>query len=342
MSTPPEAVRVIHGRLRDAKANAFAVVKDEQFYIRSFLDHHRRLGVEQFVIIDDHSTDGTRELLADQPDCVVLESPHRYGDEIDLAGATGTRRLRAGIAFKTLVPQRYLAGRYAVCLDADEYLVLPEGVASLGELIDLLARHDIVSVAASLIDFFPATIAEMEAPREFATADAMLGAHPYFDAVPIVGWKAGAPGVQRFNESATARLFRKHRVRKVPDAMAGAPRWLNRLLPYRHPETSVLKMPIVRWDPGIEYLNSHRTNVPPSHQVLVGLAHLKFTYDLARRIDYAIRSKAYVRGSRKYQWYIELLQSMRSGDGSFLGPDSRRYRSPADLGAVGLTRLSLT
>lgn len=341
MSTPTEVVRVIHGRLRDAKANAFAVVKDEQFYIRSFLDHHRRLGVEQFVIIDDHSTDGTRELLAEQPDCVVLESPHRYGDEIGLAGASGTRRLRAGIAFKTLVPQRYLAGRYAVCLDADEYLVLPKGVACLGELIDLLARHEIVSVAASLTDFFPATIAEMEVPREFVTADAMLGAHPYFDAVPIVGWTPGKAGVQRINESATARLFRKHRVKKVPDAMADAPRWLNRLLPYRYPETSVLKMPIVRWDPGIEYLNSHRTNVPASDRVLVGLAHLKFTYDLARRIEYAIRSKAYVRGSRKYQWYVELLRSMRAHDGSFLGPDSRRYQSPDDLADAGLTRLDL-
>lgn len=342
MSTPTEILRVIHGRLRDAKVNAFAVVKDEQFYLRSFLDHHRGLGIEQFLIIDDQSSDGTRELLASQSDCVVLESPHRYGDEITLAGATGTRRLRAGIAFKTLLPQQYLAGRYAVCLDADEYLVLPDGVASLGELIDLLARHQVASVAASLVDFFPATLAEMEQPREFPTGEAMLDAHPYFDAVPIVGWKAGKPGVQRLNESATARLFRQHGVRKVPEAMAGTPRWLHRLLPYRYPETSVLKMPIVRWDPGIEYVNSHRTNVPPSDQVLVGLAHLKFTHDLARRIDYAIRSQAYVRGSRKYQWYVELLQSMRAGDGVFLGPDSRRYRSPADLRAAGLTCIALT
>jgi glycosyltransferase involved in cell wall biosynthesis len=341
MSTADGALRIVHGTLRDARANAFAVVKDEQFYIRSFLDHHRRLGMEQFVIIDDQSTDGTRELLAAQPDCVVLESPHRYGEEIGLAGATGERRLRAGIAFKTLLPRQYLAGHYAVCLDADEYLVLPEGVASIGELIELLTRHDVASVAATLVDFFPATLAEMEQPREFPTAEAMLGAHPYFDAVPIVGWTPGKTGVQRINESATARLFRKHRVRKVPDFMAGAPRWLNRVLPYRYPETSVLKTPVVRWDRGVEYLNSHRTNVPPSDRVLVGLAHLKFTHDLARRIDYAIRSRAYVRGSRKYQWYVELLEAMRAGDGSFLGADSRRYRSPADLAAAGLTRLAL-
>lgn len=341
MSDSREVLRIIHGTLRDAKANAFAVVKDEQFYIRSFLDHHRRIGVEQFVILDDHSTDGTRELLASQPDCVVVESPYTYGQEIDLPGPTGERRLRAGIAFKTLLPRKYLTGRYAVCLDADEYLVLPQGVATLGELVDLLARHDVACVAGTLVDFFPATFAEMQQRREFPTAEAMLGAHAYFDAVPLLDRREGSTEFQRIDYSATGRLFRKHHVKTVPDFMLRAPRWLNRALPFRCPRTSVSKMPIVRWDPGVEYINSHRASVPPSGKVLVGLAHLKFTCDLARRVEYALESKVYVRGSRKYLWYVELLRSMRAGDGSFLGPDSRRYTGPADFAAAGLTGLEL-
>jgi hypothetical protein len=341
MSDSGEVLRIIHGTLRDAKANAFAVVKDEQFYIRSFLDHHRRIGVEQFVILDDHSTDGTRELLASQPDCVVVESPYTYGQEIDLPGAAGERRLRAGIAFKTLLPRKYLTGRYAVCLDADEYLVLPQGVATLGELVDLLARHDVACVAGTLVDFFPATLAEMQQRREFPTAEAMLGAHAYFDAVPLLDRRQGSTEFQRVDYSATGRLFRKHHVKTVPDFMLRAPRWLNRVLPFRCPRTSVSKMPIVRWDPGVEYINSHRASAPPSGKVLVGLAHLKFTCDLARRVEYALESKVYVRGSRKYLWYVELLRSMRAGDGSFLGPDSRRYTGPADFAAAGLTALDL-
>ena len=341
MNDRTEVLRIIHGRLRDAKVSAIAVVKNEQFYIRSFLDHHRKVGVEQFVILDDHSSDGTRELLAAQSDCVVVESPYTYGQEIGLPGPAGERRLRAGIAFKSLVPQKYLAGRWAVCLDADEYLVLPQGVATLGELVDLLARHDVVSVASTLVDFFPATLAEMRQPREFPSAAAMLEAHPYFDAVPLLERRPGAPGFRRNDYSATARLFRKHRVKTVPEFMLGAPRWLNRVLPFRYPSTSVSKMPLVRWDPGVEYVNSHRTNVPPSDKVLLGLAHLKFTYDLARRLEYALDSKVYVRGSRKYLWYVELLRSMSSADGSFLGPESRRYTGPADFAEAGLTALDL-
>lgn len=342
MHDTAEPTRIIHGTLRDTDANAFAVVRDEAFYIRSFLDHHRRIGIEQFLVVDDRSTDGTRELLAAQPDVVVLESPFRYGEVLTMNGPGGERRLRAGIAFKTLVPQKYLRGRYAVCLDADEYLVLPQGVATFGELVELLRRNDVSSVPASLVDFFPATVTEMEAPREFPTAEAMLGAHPYFDAVPLVGLTSAEAALVRLNENASARLFRKHRVKAVPERMRVAPRWLNRLLPYKYPVTTVSKMPIVRWDSHIEYMNSHRTNVPPSDKVLVGLAHLKFTYDLARRVAYALESKAYVRGSRKYQWYQELMDSMRKRDPSFLGPQSRQFHTPADFAAAKLTALALS
>ncbi len=334
--------RILHGPVRDAATNAFAIVKNELYYIRSFLDHHRKLGVEQFFILDDHSTDGTRELLVARDDCVVLESPFSFGEQVSVPGLCGGQPMRAGIAFKSLIPQKFLAGRYALYLDADEYLVLPAGVASLGELLDVLARNDVVSVAGSLLDFFPATVTEMDVPRDLPTSEAMLGVHAYFDAAPIIGWKAGKTAVVELDDNASARLFRKHRVKTIPESMLRAPRWLNRVLPFAYPTTSVLKTPIVRWDPGVEYLNSHRANVAPSDKVLVGLAHLKFTYDLARRIEYALESKAYVRGSRKYQWYEELLESMRRGDPSFLGPRSQRYRGPADLAAAGITKLELT
>jgi hypothetical protein len=333
--------RVVHGALRDAQATAFAIVKNEMYFVRSFLDHHRQLGVDQFIILDDRSTDGTRELLVAQPDCLVIESPFAFGEPVTLPGPDGGRRMRAGIAFKSLIPQRYLAGRYGLYLDADEYLILPAGVASVVELLDLLERNEIRSVAAGLIDFFPATVTELDVPRDLPTSAAMLAAHPYFDAVPLLGARPGKPWPAKVSKGTTARLLREHGIKLVPDPMRRAPGWLNRLLPYRYPTSSVLKTPIVRWDPGVEYLNSHRANVPASDKVLLGLAHLKFTHDLARRIDYALASKAYVRGSEKYLWYAQLLESMRCRDPSFLGPHSRRYEAPQDLAAAGLTRLDL-
>lgn len=333
--------RTLHGTLRDARATAFAVVRNESYYLRSFLDHHRRLGIDQFIILDDQSTDGTRELLLLQPDCLVLESPFAFGERVVVPGSWPERRERAGILFKSLIPQRHLAGRYALYLDADEYLVLPAGVASVGDLFEALARNRIPSVAAGLIDFYPESAGDMDVPRHLLTSQQMLGAHPYFDARPLLGWREGATSPHRTYDGATARLFRKHGVRHLPAWARGAPRWLRRMLPFRYPTPSVLKTPIVHWAPGVEYLNSHKANVPCTGQVVVGLAHMKFTHDLSRRVAYAIESEAYTRGSEKYLSYGALLASMRSGDPSFLGPDSRRYAAPADLAAAGLTRLDL-
>jgi hypothetical protein len=334
-------LQVVHGTLRDARATAFAIVKDEMFYLPSFLDHHRRLGVDQFIFLDDQSSDGTRELLVAQPDCLVLASPFRFGEAVAVPGQGGRRRERAGILFKSLIPQRFLAGRYALYLDGDEYLMLPPGVSSVGELFDLLARHDVRSVAANLIDFFPATVAEMQLPRELPTSEAMLGAYPYFDALPLLGTRFGQRWPAKLDKGTTARLFRQHHIRMVIGKWQSAPRWLTRWLLSRYPESNVLKTPVVRWDPGTEYLNSHRANVPVTDKVLLGLAHMKFTCDLSRRLQYAVASKSYARGSEKYQWYGELLERMRRGDGSFLGPHSARYRGPAGLAAAGLTRLEL-
>ena len=285
--------QTVHGTLRDADATAFAIVKNEMYFIRSLLDHHRKLGVDQFITLDDKSKDGTREYLVAQDDCLVIESPFTFGEPLQLPGPGGGRRMRADVVFKSLIPQRYLAGRYALCVDADEYLVLPEGIATIIELIDLLKRHEIRSVTAGLIDFFPASVNDLDTPRDLATSEEMLGAHPYFDAVPLLGAKPGKPFPAKISKGTTARLLREHGIRLVPEAMRGAPRWLNRLLPFKFPKSSVLKTPLVRWNPGVEYLNSHRANLPASEQVLLGLAHLKFTHDLARRIDHALASKAY-------------------------------------------------
>lgn len=341
MRDPATPFQTLHGRLRDARATAFAVVRNEIYYLPSFLDHHRRLGIDQFIILDDQSTDGTRELLISQPDCVVLEWPFAYGERLVVPGSRPERHERAGILVKSLIPQRHLAGRYAVCLDADELLMLPEGVTSVGDLFDVLARNGIPSVAAGLIDFYPRAAGDMDVQRELLTSQQMLGAHPYFDAVPLIGWREGATSPYRTYDGATARLFRKHGIRHLPAWARGAPRWLRRNLPFRYPTPSVLKTPVVLWTPGVEYMNSHKANVPCTGQIVVGLAHMKFTHDLSRRVAYAIASGGYTRGSEKYVSYQALLESMRGGDPSFLGPESRSYTGPADLGAAGLTRLDL-
>ena len=51
---------------------AFMTVRDEILRLPQTLDHYRNIGVARFFVIDNGSTDGTRQFLLAQPDCHVF------------------------------------------------------------------------------------------------------------------------------------------------------------------------------------------------------------------------------------------------------------------------------
>lgn len=85
------------------------VVKDEIDRIKLFFDHYRALGVHQFVIVDNNSTDGTREFASAQSDTRVFLIKDRFQ----------TQRKIAWIE-KVLALTGY--NRWYVVVDSDELL----------------------------------------------------------------------------------------------------------------------------------------------------------------------------------------------------------------------------
>ena len=170
----------------------------------------------------------------------------------------------------------------------------------------------------------------------------MLSAYPYFDAVPLIGAKPGKPFPAKISKGTTARLFREHGIRLVPEPMRAAPRWLNRLLPYSFRSRPCSKTPVGALGPGgrvPQFAPRERARVSSG---CCSASPTSSSPTISRdAIDYALASKAYTRGSEKYLWYAQLLESMRRGNPSFLGPTSKRYATPADLAAAGLTWLAL-
>ena len=49
-----------------------ALAHNEANLIQPFLAHYRALGPTHFIIVDDHSTDGTRAMLEGQPAVTLL------------------------------------------------------------------------------------------------------------------------------------------------------------------------------------------------------------------------------------------------------------------------------
>jgi len=322
---------VAHAPDSDA-LTVFGIVHNEMFFLPAFLNHYRRLGAQQFLILDDHSDDGSRDYLIEQPDCVVLHSKYRFGDTLPaLANTPWNKTTRAGVVFKTIIPQKYLGGKYAVYADADEFLILPPEISSLGNLVRFMSTEGITSLLASLIDFYPAKLSDLFIPREPASFEDLIEAYPYFDAKPLVRpVSGGSPEIMHEN-NASRRLFSHYKIKKPPEFIDFLPPQIINLLPLKIAKGGELKTPIVHWDSGRILLNSHKTNVPPETNHLIAFAHFKFTFDMPRRIDFAITSKAYGRKSLKYSNYAQLLAHMVRDEGDFLGPSSKIYRDARDL-----------
>ena len=334
-------LNVEHGTPATGRRTVYSIMRNERFFLEAFFSHYRSLGIEQFLILDDGSTDGSIEFLRTQPDCVLLSSTIRYGTLLDVAMPDGSvKRERGGVMFKRVIGETFCAGDYAVYADADEFLVLPPQVADTGELFARLRAASIDAVAASLVEFYPERAGDLSgraAPRSFRD---LVDLYPCFDAVPLVKFRPGIPP-KRINGSASKRLFGGFGIRSPRPPSRFVPRWLNERLPGRPGKSATLKTPIVRWRPGVWFSSTHRSNVRPSTDVLLAMAHFKFNHELARKTEEAIRLRSYADNSVKYEQYADLMSRMLATNASFLGPESRRYADARSFVDAGLVRWNL-
>ena len=269
--------------------NLYAIVRDEMFFLDAFLDHYRQLGVDQFLILDDSSSDGTREFLSAQADCLVLSSDLGFGDPVAASGEDGARTTRAGTLLKKIIPQKYLKNKYAVYADADEFLILPEGIDDIRTAIRILERDRIACVAASLIDFYPQGLVDLDRSIRARSFSELLERYPYYDATSLVELVAD-DWPKPLGEGASKRLFREHGIKDVPPTLSNLPSALARFLPFPTPRSAWLKTPLIKWNDDTWLDGSHNANVPPSHRVLLSMAHFKFTFDLKRRVEQALNT----------------------------------------------------
>ena len=117
-----------------------AVVRNESAVLADFLEHYRSLGVERFALIDNGSTDATRDLLGPEPD-VDLYSVIR-----PFSGKQGW--VNALIA-------RYGYDRWYLHVDADEHLVFDGAPGrTLADLIAFATARGLRRVRGVLVDMY--------------------------------------------------------------------------------------------------------------------------------------------------------------------------------------------
>ena len=145
----------------------FSVVRNERWRIPWFLDYHRRLGVDHFFIVDNDSTDGTLQLLLEQPDVFVFHTSESYS------------KAGSGVVWINNLVADFGRSGWNMYLDVDEALVFP-GIEELGlrGLTEYMDERGHEVLAGFMLDMYAKTSGDLDAD---GFESDFVGKYPIFD-----------------------------------------------------------------------------------------------------------------------------------------------------------------
>jgi hypothetical protein len=267
------------------------VLRNEQARLPLFFRHYKGLGITRFFMIDNDSTDGSRDLLLAEAGVDVFSAPVPFQEG------------RGGIYWANGLAQAHCRGHWVLRVDTDELLVY-DGVADhpLPHLARLLQATGFDRLYAPMLDIYSS------APFGAKTRDVedILANDSWFDSegYDLQRWREG----WHLGGGARARLFNRE----------GNQYWLS-------------KYPFVRMDGLMTIVNQHYlwpfdtvTKGP-----MGALLHLKLTDDFPERSAAYAREKQHAFGSQVYRMSNEVMKD--NPGMTAMHAQSRRYRGPKSL-----------
>ena len=206
---------------------AFVTVRNEGLRLPYFLAHHRKLGVDHFIIVDNSSDDGSRDWLAGQNDVSVWVTEHGY------------KQSRFGLDWLAWLQRRHGAGHWCLTLDADEILIYPYHESrDLRALTGRLEVMGLNSFGAMMLDMYPdGPLSE----QNYQAGQNPVEVLPWFDSGNYVVQVQPRMRNLWIQGGARARHFFASDPRRAP---------------------TLNKVPLVRWERGFAYVNSTHAILP--------------------------------------------------------------------------------
>lgn len=215
--------------IRNGHILCFCTVRNEALRLPYFIEHHRKLGVDHFLFVDNDSSDGTADLLCAMPDASVWHTTGSY------------RKSRFGMDWLGWLHLRHGHGHWCLTLDADELLIYPHHeVADLHTLTGWLGRQGWNTFRALMIDLYP------KGPLRDTPYHA--GQNP----VEVIPW-FDADNFTYHPRPELQTLLARGGVR-ARHFFAGAP----------HRAPTMNKTPLVKWHWRYSYLDSTHSLLPPT------------------------------------------------------------------------------
>ncbi|MFC6758404.1 glycosyltransferase family 2 protein [Sulfitobacter porphyrae] len=269
------------GQIRPDDLLLFCTQRNEGIRLPYFLDYYREMGIGHFFFVDNDSTDGSLDYLADQPDVSVWSTTASY------------KRARFGVDWLNWLARKYAHGHWALTVDPDEFLVYPFcDTRPLRALTDWLDASSIKSFSAMLLDMYPKGRLD-EQPYQ-------AGQNP----IEIATWfDSGNYTISR-NHLFTNLWIQGPRARVFfPDA-AKAP--------------ALNKVPLVKWDKRYTYVSSTHMLLPRGLNQVYDewggekasgvLLHAKFIDTFGAKAAEELERSQHYAGSVEYKAYADRLK----------------------------------
>jgi hypothetical protein len=328
------------------------LVHNEANILADFLDHYRGLGPICFVVVDDRSDDGTRDLLQAAPDVTIYEP---------VPGSTYAKDKKI---WRRDLLDAWADNAWCLVPDADEHLIWP-GMEEQGlqGLIAALDAEGSDALMAAMVDMYAdAPLADHVFAGE---PGGLRQAFAYFDgpAPPPLGYRLLPPAARFltaypcppvmvwgglrerlfFGDAARATALQRrlltayaHMDRPLnPGARARVENAITRRAVkrlYSADPFTVTKLPLVRWRRGLGFSGGpHAVTEPLAlSERIAGLLHYTFTRG-ADGIGYTARRGQHSGGAQFYSRMLDAADRLQiSPKYAF----SRRYDGPGSLSGI--------
>lgn len=257
---------------------AFVTVRNELIRLPYFLKYYRDLGVGHFFFVDNGSSDGTQQFLADQPDVSVWHTEASY------------KRSRFGTEWLNGLKWHYATGHWTLTLDPDEFLIYPFWTTRpIPALCEWLDQSGARSFGTMLLDMYPR--------QSLGSVKYKSGQNPFeiaewFDSGNYMTSKNPRYGNLWIQGGVRARSFFPTRPDHAP---------------------SLNKIPLVKWERRCVYVNSTHMLLPRGLNLTYAedggektsglLLHAKFLDLLAEKAEEEKQRREHFAKGREYDAY---------------------------------------
>ena len=298
-----EILKIDESAIRNSGIVAIIVGKNEQLFLPGLLKHHRRIGVEHFLYVDNLSSDSSIKYMMDQEDVSVFVASQDY------------KFSRFGVNWQETLLSHYCLGKWALIIDADELFVYDSFERwKIPYLLDMIDSTGSNAVVSPMIDFYPRGSLAKTNIEDYKY---FFEACDQFDDFSTMNYLA-EPRYGPFGNSKVYSSGLRERI-------------FGRYNPYPEPNYLNQKYNLIKYQPGMKLIEGlHFMDGHKLFEFNCGIMHFKYHAGFHDKVVREVKAGQHWNGAKEYIRYMSMLDQNPSFT-MFDDKISKTFKSSEDL-----------